>query len=305
LGAGAVFVGWWFFETREPVYHGQKLSAWAQQVGVGEEQPFSAPTAEAVAAICAIGTDALPLAIGWFDPDAHASFRTKCGDLVDYFNAKQRWLHFDTERFKPQPKPDWARAVFFALGTNAQSAIPQLVQRLTTADPNVAGNVAEALVYLGPASIPPLLSVLISTNSRAAGLAAYCLSRFGTNSAAAIPALLQNLKSTNESLANDSAFALAGIAPGSPTVSAALIERLEVADGEHTLGTFVTLDILGLFFASNAIAAVPVLEEIIAKADERAVRNRAIRTLALIDPTKAVHYQGGFEATSESPKNPR
>jgi HEAT repeats len=154
----------------EPVYQGKPLSSWV--IKVGQIEMYNGAPKDAVAAIRAIGSNAVPFLLEWMPhPGAERP--------VDGF-------------------PDWSDVdiAWWALGTEGKSAIPTLAHiinlpRHKMNDYSVWTESAKAISYLGPDAIIPMLTV--ATNMAGQHELWELLHNFenlGTNGAPAVPALI-------------------------------------------------------------------------------------------------------------------
>lgn len=281
-----IFFSWLFSSESQPVFQGRKLSEWAQEVDFLDPDALPLPPADAISVIQAIGAKALPHAIRWLSPDPRDKLKEKCGSLIGEFNASQNWLTFETDFFEPPPKWGWAMGIFYALGTNARPAIPQLIALLEGADGDASQGAAEALSQIGAESIPFLLNSLVSTNRQAVAGAIQSLTMLGTNSLAAAPVLLDYLRGDFRGLGDVCAMALLKVAPESPEFRAAMIQRFAASYPQPSRISFVMIEKLG----TNAASMAPLLIAMI-EADESPLGNGlAVRALCQVDPIRGEFY---------------
>ncbi|EEF62272.1 hypothetical protein [Pedosphaera parvula] len=149
LGVGIYFL---FFFSREPSYHGRKLSAWMEDLQA--EQPETKSAAKA--AIRNIGTKAVPLIINYAQAQ-DSPLKNRLKQLAE----KQTLIQF---HFTPSYHPRLlAYEACDILGPAAQGAIPALSNSLNAAksDPTAA----YVLTCIGgPKVIPPLRAALNNPN---------------------------------------------------------------------------------------------------------------------------------------------
>ncbi len=197
-------VGVCFFCLRdnEPSYNGRTLSEWLDECEeLGFQEIADMPKLkDAVTAVRAIGTNALPRLLAWEAKDESPS---------------QKWLG----RHIPSPlKQPWleklisgdaahknmiAEIGFQILGTNALPALPQLEERFTkgTNGTQVLGS-AYAMAYMGRNAFDFCLRTAESGGTnlhvRAAIVAIGQMNYLGTNAMRAMPVLLNAMKNTND-----------------------------------------------------------------------------------------------------------
>jgi len=155
---------------KEPVYQGKPLSLWV--IKAGQIERFNGAPEDAVAAIRAIGSKAVPFLLEWM-PHPGAE------EPVEGY-------------------PDWDAVdiAWWALGSEGKSAIPALARiigapRRGMNDYSVWTESAKAISYLGPQAIVPMLTV--ATNMAGQHELWELLHDFGnlgTNGAPAVPALI-------------------------------------------------------------------------------------------------------------------
>ncbi len=138
----------------EPAYEGKRLSAWVldyQHVSpTGDAQPTDR-------AVRQIGTNAIPFLLRWLQYEPPL-WREKLGKVYPEFLRRI----YDPDRVTSGDllAAHSARA-FAALGTNAVTAMPALVQVMyNTNAPGAAYNAMRCLSRLGTNGLPPLLSVI-------------------------------------------------------------------------------------------------------------------------------------------------
>lgn len=299
-----IFVLWFFSDEREPVYQGRKLSEWAHEVKFLDPDSPPIPSDVPVQAIQTIGTNALPYAIRWLSPDPRDKIKENFGSLVGKFNESQRWMTFDTHLFEPTPKWGWAMAIFYSLGTNARTAIPQLTALLEGSDLDTSTGAAEALSQIGTESIPTLLRALVSTNRQAEEGAIQALMMLGTNSLSAAPVLLDYLRKDFRGLGDVCALAMLRIDPESPSFREAMIYRFEASYPTPSRITYVIVERLG----TNAAATAPRLIDIIESDNSPLGNGLAVRALCKVDPirgelyaTKRMAAIEAWQATNQAP----
>jgi hypothetical protein len=179
---------------REPRYGDRVLHEWIHLFPTAVDVR-AGKAAQAENAIQQIGTNAIPFLLRWLSTEWQPS------------RSKQRLATFVRNipfltRFHPisrwalgadplQRRADEAAAAFEALGSNAAPAIPELA-RLATYSPQsgTARRAVDALVNIGPITLPALLTVITNANAQARFYAVTSIQSFGTNARPAIPMLL-------------------------------------------------------------------------------------------------------------------
>jgi hypothetical protein len=155
---------------KEPIYQGKPLSVWVTKVGQIEE--YHGAPKDAVAAIRAIGSNAVPFLLEWMP---HPGAERPVEGFPDGSDIEIAW---------------------WALGSEGKSAIPTLAHiinlpRHKMNDYSVWTESAKAISYLGPDAIVPMLTV--ATNMAGQHELWELLHNFenlGTNGAPAVPALI-------------------------------------------------------------------------------------------------------------------
>jgi hypothetical protein len=157
LGAiAALALGLWMtWPAPGPSYDGLSLSKWLQiELWARDEAQ-----AEAQAAIRHIGTNAIPILLDWirYEPNPICakleSYATLLPDTLRDSSAL-RWL-LDDRRLS---RSALASTGFQALGEIAASAVPELADIAANTNGSLASEQAiQALPFLGPRAIPPLL----------------------------------------------------------------------------------------------------------------------------------------------------
>jgi hypothetical protein len=168
----------------EPSYKGHNLSYWLQIADSNDE---------AVAAINAIGTNAIPVLLRWmtYEPPrwrkslAKVAYKFKQDDkMFDYL--------FGTERHK-------AMLGFALLGTNAASALPALVTLMKdTTNPPRAAVATHALAYLGQPALPYLTDALSDPNATRRATVVIAISAMAFHGASTNDCLTPLLKATTD-----------------------------------------------------------------------------------------------------------
>lgn len=243
---------------REPVFQGKPLSAWVDKVGRIEE--YDGAPEDAVAAIRAIGSNAVPFLLAW----------------MPHPGAEQPEEGF----------PNWSdiEIAWWALGVEGKSAIPTLARwislpRHTLDDYSVWTESAKAISHLGPDAIEPMLTV--ATNMQGQHELWELLHNFGnlgTNGAPAVPALIHWANNPDYWVRDGVVSALGGIGERPDLAVPVLTNALE-----HDSNWMVrrdAADALGSF-ANDSAVVLPELTRML-KDPEWQVRGGALSGLGKI-----------------------
>ena len=243
---------------KEPVYQGQPLSLWVMKVGQIER--YNGAPEDAVAAIRAIGPQAVPFLLEWMP---HPGVENPVEGFPGWDDVDIAW---------------------WALGSEGKSAIPDLARiislpRHTMDDYSVWTESAKAISYLGPDAIVPMLTV--ATNMEGQHELWELLHNFenlGTNGATAVPALI-HWANDPDSLARDGVVsALGGIGERPDLAVPVLTNALHDSDGmvrrdaAEALGTF----------ANDSEAVLPELIETVKHPVDWQAREGALSGLGKI-----------------------
>jgi len=144
---------------REPEYDGELLSVWLRRYKTYER--VDAPSAnEALTAIRQIGTNAIPWLTKWvvFEPS-----KTKL-QLLRYIEKFPSNLQRPLQAligvdWKAYSRQELATLGFQALGSQARSAVPELVRVLVHRKSVYDYSIISALQAIGDDSIPPIVNI--------------------------------------------------------------------------------------------------------------------------------------------------
>ena len=249
----------------EPSYEGRCLSDWVIAMNDGKDMD------RARVVVHHLGTNAIPLLLNWLQRPDRPTLRGR------YWQAKQdgfSWL--EAHRWiTPRPrlwKMDWrasyrslAQGTFFELGPDGKDAIPTLIQwlgrkaRTTNEIDEVAGTAYLILGHMAPASIPPLINALSSSDDQVYALAAGALSNIGPDAKAAIPVLRRRLNHKNPLMRVGAADVIGKIGGDPEEFMPVVVQALREPDLENL---DYVLDIL-LRYKEHAKDAVPALLELL------------------------------------------
>src|ERR1041385_746891 len=180
---------------REPQFKGRSLTKWTRLYYNGKQTDREA----AINAIQHIGTNALPYALVWSQPEISPSKQRLAAALNELpgdagRGLAYRWVYQEIDR-----RAAAGLACFKVLGRDAAPAVPELVRRINSTNQLAAGVAMEALPYLGREAIEFLGAMIVnpSVSIRTRLRAISVIGDAGTNAAPALPALLQCLQETN------------------------------------------------------------------------------------------------------------
>jgi hypothetical protein len=252
----------------EPAYRGRTLSNWIVVTRVHPDD------GEARMAVRHLASNSIPLLLDWIKREDRPTPRARIAEVKDRaiaFLERHRVI-------KPRPHSmfmDWkgsynslAINAFTELGPEAAPAIPALIQMLGTKGPTtndfspIAGVAYLLLPRVAPASIPPLIDSLSSTDLQVYALAAGALGEIGPQASAAIPMFQSRLADTNVMVRVGAAPVLGQLGADPTVFMPTLVESLREQDF-----TFLDykLEVL-LKYKDHANDAVPVLANILTNA---------------------------------------
>jgi HEAT repeat protein len=225
---------------KEPVYQGIPLSSWV--IKVGQIEKYNGAPEDAVAAIRAIGSNAVPFLLEWMP-------RPGSKGPVEGF-------------------PDWTdvEIAWWALGSAGQSAIPTLARIVSEMDDYLVWTVsAKAISHLGPDAIVPMLTAATNmAGKRELGELLRNFGNLGTNGAPTVPALIQWANHPDDWVRYGVVSALGGIGKRPDLAVPVLMNALQHdsswmvrRDAAKALGTF----------ANDSEAVLPALIETLKDTD--------------------------------------
>ena len=231
----------------EPKYQGKRLGQWVELYE--NARADSAEENQAVQALKAIGSNAIPYLVKWIaDPSASDGH---------YLGAADSF------------------AVFGAAGS---PAIPELARLLESTNQLSATLAGTALGHIGKPSLPALMHALTNRMFRIGTQAALTLVELGTNARPAVPILLRQLEHPNHFVRERAADTLGKLSLEPEAVVPALAKLL---NDNSPAARFLALQGLAEFGA-NARSAVPAISNLFANPDPR-VRSGATNALRKID----------------------
>jgi len=284
LVAGAVLVLCAVLRPRddEPSYQGRTLSEWLTVYEDNRVGPLVKRdpelTKQAKDAVLHIGTNALPLLVGWLDYEPE-KWRYRAADVGAMLGGNRLMRIAAGKRMV---RSGYALTAFEILGPQAAPAVPALTKLLTPWRDRTDAALM-ALMFIGEAGFPPLVSVVTNKTaplayriSAAQRIAAPGMNP-GTNTAWAAPPLLSCI---DEPTLAPLAFSALGDLKIEPAlVVPILAQRLE--DGNAVVA-YAAAEALGKFGAA-ASNAVPDLVRALASKNVL-VREQATNALIEIAP---------------------
>jgi HEAT repeat protein len=148
---------------------------------------------------------------------------------------------------------------------------------LADKDPEVRGNVADALASLGQAAVPRLIKAL--ENDDMQSLAVEVLRRLGPQAKDAVPALVLELKDPDPEYRREVEFALAAIGPAAKTAVPALVEHMTSDEPRVRYTACYALGKIG----PDAADAIPKLRENVTS-DDKFLKVASVWALLHIQP---------------------
>lgn len=265
LGILSVSVARRVAPLREPVYHGEPLSAWLEDLN--STSLYTQDTAKA--AIRELGTNTLPVLVQMLQSnDSH--FKLRFIELV----RKQSLMRFRFRTAKERHR--MAIKGCQALGPLARPAIPALIGFLNNAE--IANEAAYSLVVIDE-GIFPLTRAVTNENYEAAvrSAAAARLASGRYDEMTAVGALLRSLQDQNPEVSSQAARALGVINKEPDLVVPALTEKL---NNSSALVRRESAGALGRF-GPRARSALPLLLKTSEDGD-RIVRQEAVAAVKAI-----------------------
>jgi len=225
LMAVVILLAWRFLPSPEPAYNGKSLSAWAQQYGSNNWRSGGAPAArEAETAIRQMGTDAIPYLLDLIqvrDSNVKKSLRVV---IPPSWHDRLHLKDF-SETIRRTGADGLA-----ALGTNAATALPKLIE-VATHHPVEDGRY----------------------------VAVHAISTLNATAEPAVPFLIQCLTNAYFNIRADAAWGLGYIERQPQIVVPALVQYLESArTSPHMTERMASIDSLA-HFGTNAKPAAPLV----------------------------------------------
>ena len=235
LAVAVACLALWLSPAPEPAYNGRLLSEWLNDLIATNRQP------DAVAAVRAIGTNAVPHLLRGFDysysPRRELLYRTSSRVFHDT-------LHLATQPIYDPAQLRYLGAVrgFEALGATASNAVPSLRRLLDTPTGDGA---AIALSYIGPAALPAFTETLGNGSATGRCHALVGVAHLGTNAGPALSAVLSCLNDTNLNIRNYAIAALGQMRGEAASAVPALTRLLDDPDAGVRALTVQSLRYIG------------------------------------------------------------
>ncbi|HSU57051.1 MAG TPA: HEAT repeat domain-containing protein [Candidatus Dormibacteraeota bacterium] len=252
----------------EPEYAGKPLSEWLL-ITCGGLQPRPSPEdmSQASRAVQHIGTNALPYLLKWISHERPAPtfVQNIVGKLP--FNLCSsvlfRWLYED----KGELRAALAVEGFENLGTNAESALPELERMARSAMPSgyARGNLVQAIASCGPRALPVLFEELGNNNQgdRHVIVSLLGITKWPDNSVV-VPCLISNVEDRSSAVRLASLRALGAKASESSVAFEALLQCLNHTNAAVRHASTLALGDLG----RAAAAAIPALTDVIRSSED-------------------------------------
>jgi HEAT repeat protein len=270
---------WILSRLTEPAYQGKRLSAWLNEFRANGVPGDS--NQAAYVAFREMGTKAIPWLLRIIRSD-DPPFQRMTSEL----NRMQSLVHFPV---REASKLRWAATfALYAMGTNAESALPALTNllfRTNAANYLLRLHSAISLAGMGTAGLPPLLAALTNQNSSIRAAAAEALRWERSDVNLVIPALVARLNHENDQEMHVHLRILDTLGRLHAEPGLAVPALMKDFSGNDPWLRSQILWTIGQF-GTNAKAAVPMLVEALSDEDQ-AVRDQAVLALRKIDPAAA------------------
>jgi HEAT repeat protein len=284
-----IFAGVEIWSPLEPRYEGRRLSEWARDVVLPDEDSERVPSIQqrsiesrqrhdkAVAAIQHIGVRALPTALKL----CQAKDFWIQEKLEDWAEARNLQIHLTSA----QDRQIEGATIIEVLGPTAKPIIPDLIKLFRDEYPIVADEASFALHGIGPEAIPSLMEAFTNSDDPRVQLyAAYSLELFGSQAREAVPTLVSSLQNKGPFTCNLAAQALGRIGEDASIVVPALAQCLQRETNRLPLDVYRAIE----RFGTNAQPAIPTLVKIIESRGSGYLS--ALSALHKINPSLADSY---------------
>jgi hypothetical protein len=190
--AGAIAVALMPGRSSEPTYQGKRLSTWIDDFFDTLPQTNQAT----VAAVQAIGTNAVPCLLDWLTNRPNALI-LRLNRMANILVVER--LHWRKKYFgMPVLGRGYAVQGFRWLGHSGSNAIPTLLTQLPDVD--IGESAAASLSYIGRPAVPVVIEVLTNGTPLARLNVAGHVSLMGSDALPVVPVLLLLMKDTNADL---------------------------------------------------------------------------------------------------------
>ena len=275
----AVFL---ILSSSEPAYHGKSASVLLEAIESQSERE------ESIAAFQALGKRGVSFLV-----DAIKQRPSALGRLVDEklknSSVGQRapgLLAALPSARRAERRRGWALSMIAALGTNAASALPELMRQynaqLRSGEKLIYDDVAEALLAMGDkkaAFVPDFMRAVSNNREPTACDGARLLASIGPKAQAAIPVLLAELPAGGPAFTNAVAEALWKIDRRTNFALAVFTSQLQSSRVDSLPDRLYYLREMG----AAAEPAAPLVRQILLNSDDRA-KDAAARTLREVGP---------------------
>jgi len=233
--AGVWFVIWGASGPPEPVYEGRKLTSWLERhlPNSSANPPYNSPGwHKAEEAIRRIGTNGIPTLLRMLRANDPPRWVLKAMQTIQ----RRGWLRINYRYAMPQHEE--AEYAFRVLGTNAASAVPELIKIYQeNRSPSSQRCAAMALSNIGrpaQAAVPVLIKQFNHADPEVRFHAVSAVMHIGGEPNVVVPALTGALKDSNVNVRWDALIGLSGF--GSPA-RAAVPEIMKMLDDPGMVGT--------------------------------------------------------------------
>jgi hypothetical protein len=292
LLAGCVIAAVVFWPSGEPSYQGRSLSQWVLDLEIATREHSRVPSGapehkyhDITNAIFQIGSKGIPYYLRWLDYK-QSSMSTRA---LEFLNDKAPDNKLTRTLIEKLDQPsrfsllqDGSLEAFRILGASAEPAIPGLIQLLKSTNDNSLEYGSEALAFIGPKGLPPLMDALAdpsNLNRRSICLDIGMIMR--TNAKPAIPLLIRCLKDNDPKLHGTAALSLEYISP-EPEI---IIPELITVISDPKLRTPRAVAYLAKF-GPQASNAIPILLKLSQENSRDKINVTASNTLRSIDPAR-------------------
>jgi hypothetical protein len=241
-------VAWLLLIMHEPIYQGRALSAWLDQYGTNHWGPRNGDLGrkgnldkEAQIAIRTIGTNAVPVYLRLMTT-RESPFRLKLMAFVPkHWQARLRApdaLAYENELHHSRTL---GACGIVALGPDAKSSIPTLIDLLNDKDPDVRCTAVFALRSLGPVAmeaLPSLIKCLKDPDSGVRFFVILSLGEIHQEPELAIPILMEYLNPKTQDWKMEALWSLYQFGPAAKPAVPAVLKLLK--DGDAVVGSYAS-----------------------------------------------------------------
>jgi hypothetical protein len=262
-------------DSDEPSFEGRRLSEWLEDLG------FDSDSTNALAAVHAMGTNAVPYLI------RHLSWKPNRSRYFLFYGANKvrATLHLRKKPFNDPRELRYSGAyrAFKGLGPTASNSVPALAAMLD--QPYRGRGAAFALMNIGSPAIPVLAQALTNDSPRVRLYALEAVCFLDTNAPWALPGVWRCLGDTNVVEGRSVGYPALGmfccLCRDATLLVPALTKLLNDPDGNVRSMSLINLGELG----AQSSAAVPAITGLLTDPDP-VVRLRATNALRAIAPDR-------------------